>query len=266
MIPDRPKQQHNSIERYLSMAKLKTFAGSEEHEVVTNKEWLAARKRLLVKEKKLSRLRDELNKERRELPWVKVDKEYIFDGPEGKLSLAELFCGKRQLIVYHFMFGPDWKEGCPHCSFWADHYDSVNCHIGQRDTTLAVISRAPLKEIQAFKKRMGWKFTWVSSNQTDFNFDFHVSFTPEQIKSGRIFYNYATIDANIEEREGVSAFYKDRDAIYHTYSGYARGIDLLNTTYNFLDLTAKGRDEHPDHIQAWVRHHDKYKNSSSSGC
>jgi predicted dithiol-disulfide oxidoreductase (DUF899 family) len=240
-------------------AKLKTFARVEEHKVVPQKEWLAARKRLLVKEKKFSKLRDQLNRERRALPWSKVEKEYVFDSPEGKITLAQLFGGKSQLVVYHFMFGPGWKEGCPHCSFWADHYDGANLHLGQRDTTLVVVSRAPLKEIRAFKKRMGWRFRWVSSNQTDFNYDFHVSFTPEQIRSGKLFYNYAISNMDIDEREGVSAFYKDsKGEIYHTYSSYARGIDLLNTTYNFLDLTAKGRDEKPDHAQDWVRYHDKY--------
>jgi predicted dithiol-disulfide oxidoreductase (DUF899 family) len=242
------------------MAKLKTFAGVKEHKVVTQKEWLAARKRLLVMEKKFSKARDQLNKERRALPWVKIGKEYIFNSTEGKLTLAELFGGKSQLVIYHFMFGPGWGEGCEHCSFWADHYDGVNYHLGARDTTLVVVSRAPLKEILPFKKRMGWRFRWVSSNQTDFNFDFHVSFTPEQIKSGKLFYNYGPLKMDIDEREGVSAFYKDsRGDVYHTYSSYARGIDLLNTSYNFLDLTAKGRDENPDHSQDWVRYHDNYK-------
>lgn len=245
------------------MAKLKTIHGLKEYQVVSPNEWLTARKRLLAKEKKFSKLRDQLNRQRRELPWVRVEKEYVFDTPQGRRTLAQLFGGKSQLIVYHFMFGPDWKDGCPHCSFWADHYDSVNHHLGARDTTLVVVSRAPLKEIQPFKKRMGWRFNWVSSNQTDFNFDFNVSFTPEQIRSGKVFYNYANMKMGIDEREGVSAFYRDRRGdIYHTYSAYARGIDLLNTTYNFLDLTAKGRDEHPDHPQDWVRYHDRYKRSS----
>lgn len=241
------------------MAKLKTFAGVKEHKVVTPKEWLAARKRLLLKEKKFSKVRDQLNRERRALPWLNVEKLYVFDSPEGKLTLAELFGAKSQLIVYHFMFGPGWKEGCPHCSFWADHYDSVNFHIGQRDTTFVVISRAPLNEIEPFKKRMGWRFRWVSSNENDFNFDFHVSFTPQELKSGKPFYNYRTVKMDIDEREGVSAFYKDNAGqVYHTYSAYARGIDLMNTTYNFLDLTAKGRDEKPGHAQDWVRYHDRY--------
>jgi predicted dithiol-disulfide oxidoreductase (DUF899 family) len=242
------------------MAKFKTFAGVKEHKVVTQKEWLSARKRLLVKEKKFSRERDRLNEQRRALPWVKVEKEYVFDSPEGKLTLAELFGGKSQLVTYHFMFGPGWGEGCPHCSFWADHFDSVNHHLGQRDTTLVVVSRAPLKEIQPFKKRMGWRFKWVSSHQNDFNFDFHVSFTPEEIRRGELFYNYDTVEMDIDEREGVSTFYKDnRGEVYHTYSSYARGIDLLNPTYNLLDLTAKGRDENPEHPQDWVRYHDQYR-------
>jgi predicted dithiol-disulfide oxidoreductase (DUF899 family) len=191
---------------------------------------------------------------------VKVDKEYIFDGPDGRETLAQLFGDKSQLIVYHFMFGPGWKEGCPHCSFWSDHYDSVNLHLGQRDTALVVISRAPLKEIKPFKKRMGWRFKWLSSNQTDFNFDFNVSFTPEQMKSGVLPYNYTEFKMKIDELQGVSTFYKDKQGyVYHTYSSYARGIDLLNTTYNFLDLTARGRDEHPNSPQDWVRYHDEYR-------
>lgn len=241
------------------MAKITTIDGTKDHKVVSQKEWLAARKRLLVKEKKFSKLRDQLSRQRRDLPWEKVEKEYVFHGPHGKETLADLFAGKQQLIVYHFMFGPGWKEGCPHCSFWADHYDSVGLHLGQRDTTLVVVSRAPLKEIQPFKKRMGWRFKWVSSYQNDFNFDFFVSFTPEQVRSGKLFYNYANLDMDIDEREGVSAFYKDKGGqVFHTYSSYARGIDLLNTTYNFLDLTAKGRDENPDSTQDWVRYHDEY--------
>lgn len=242
------------------MPKIKTVRGIENRKVVSQKEWLAARKNLLVKEKKFSKLRDELSLQRRKLPWVKIEKEYVFDGPDGKVTLAGLFRGKSQLIVYHFMFGPGWKEGCAHCSFWADHYDSANHHLGQRDTTLAVISRAPLKEIEPFKKRMGWRFNWLSSNQTDFNFDFNVSFTPKQIKSGVLPYNYGKFKMKIDELQGVSAFYKDKQGdIYHTYSTYARGIDLLNTTYNFLDLTAKGRDENPDRTQDWVTYKDEYK-------
>ena len=242
------------------MAKLKTFNGVKEHKVVSQKEWLKARKQLLIKEKKFSKARDLMARQRRELPWVKVEKKYAFNGPNGTETLADLFDGKSQLLVYHFMFGPGWGDGCPHCSFWADHYDSVHFHIGQRDTTFVVISRAPLKEIHSFKKRMGWKFKWLSSFGSDFNFDFNVSFTPEQLKTGTAIYNYAPLNMDIDEREGVSAFYKDTQGnVYHTYSSYARGIDLMNTTYNFLDLTAKGRDENPEHSQDWVRYHDKYK-------
>jgi predicted dithiol-disulfide oxidoreductase (DUF899 family) len=249
------------------MPKIKTVNGTENRKVVSPKEWLAARKKLLVKEKKFSKLRDELNLQRRKLPWVKIEKEYVFEGPTGKVALGDLFCGKSQLITYHFMFGPGWGEGCPHCSFWADHYDSVSAHIGQRDTSFVVISRAPLAEIEPFKKRMGWRFKWVSSFNTGFNFDFNVSFTLEQRESGKAIYNYAPLDMDIDEREGVSAFYQDKNGdIYHTYSSYARGIDLMNTTYNFLDLTAKGRDEDPDASQNWVRFHDKYKGAANECC
>jgi predicted dithiol-disulfide oxidoreductase (DUF899 family) len=242
------------------MPKIKTVHGTENRKVVSEKEWISERKKLLLKEKKFSKLRDELNLERRKLPWVKVEKEYVFEGPKGKVSLADLFGGKSQLIVYHFMFGPGWKDGCPHCSFWADHYDSVNLHIGQRDIALIVVSRAPWKEIAPFKKRMGWKFDWVSSGNTSFNFDFGVSFTPEEIKNRTAIYNFAPLNMDIDEREGVSAFYKDKNGdIYRTYSSYARGIDLMNTTYNFVDLTAKGRDEKPGEAQDWVRYHDEYK-------
>ena len=244
------------------MPKIKTVHGIENRKVVSPKAWLAARKKLLVKEKKFLKLRDELNRQRRRLPWVKIEKDYTFDGPAGKVSLAELFGGKGQLVVYHFMFGPGWKEGCPHCSFWADHFDSVNPHLGQRDTTFAVISRAPLAEIKPFKQRMGWQFPWLSSFNTDFNFDLNVSFTPGQIKRGVLPYNYGQFKMKIDELQGVSAFYRDQNGdIYHTYSSYARGIDLMNTTYNFLDLTAKGRNENPDATQDWVRYHDEYKNA-----
>jgi predicted dithiol-disulfide oxidoreductase (DUF899 family) len=241
------------------MPKIKTVRGIENRKVVSQRQWLAARKKLLAKEKKFSKLRDELNLQRRKLPWVKIAKEYVFDGPTGKVTLGDLFNGKSQLILYHFMLGPGWGEGCEHCAFWADHFDSVNIHIGQRDTAFAVVSRAPLPEIEPFKKRMGWQFKWVSSFSTDFNSDFNVSFTPEQIKRGVLPYNYEEFKMKIDELQGVSAFYRDKNGdIYHTYSSYARGIDLMNTTYNFLDLTAKGRDENPEATQDWVRYHDQY--------
>jgi predicted dithiol-disulfide oxidoreductase (DUF899 family) len=245
------------------MPKIKTVRGIQNRKVVSQKEWLVARKRLLAKEKRLSKIRDELNSERRRLPWVKIEKEYVFEGPGGKLKLGDLFDGKSQLLIYHFMFGPGWKEGCPSCSFWADHFDSVNIHIGQRDTSFAVVSRAPVEKIERFKKRLGWQFKWVSSFHSDFNFDFGVSFTPEEVARGVVPYNYEAFAQKIDEKQGLSAFYRDKNGdIYHTYSTYERGIDLMNTTYNFLDLTAKGRDEHDSDAQDWVRHHDKYGGKS----
>ena len=230
--------------------------------VVSAEKWLSARKALLREEKKFFRLHDRLKEKRRALPWVRVEKDYLFDGPNGKETLSELFAGKSQLVVYHFMFDPTEDEGCAHCSFWADHFDSVNHHLGARDTTFAVISRAPRRKLRAFQKRFGWKFKWLSSGGNDFNYDFHASFTPEQIRAGKAMFNYAKVSAEMAEmidREGASTFYRDRDGtIYHTYSTFARGIDLLNTTYNFLDLTAKGRNENPEASQDWVRFHDRY--------
>jgi len=241
------------------MAKLKTFDGTKEHKVVSEKQWIAARKKLLSEEKKFTRQRDQLNAKRRALPWVQMTKQYVFEGPDGKETLADLFGGKSQLVVYHFMFGPGWGDGCPHCSFWADHYDGTVAHLAARDTALVVVSRAPLTEIEPFKKRMGWKFKWVSSHKNDFNFDLHVSFKPREIKRKTAIYNYTRLDMDIDEREGVSAFYRDtKGGVYHTYSAYARGIDMLNSTYHFLDLTAKGRDENPERTQDWVRYHDEY--------
>jgi predicted dithiol-disulfide oxidoreductase (DUF899 family) len=229
------------------------------HPVVSRQQWFAERVALLAKEKEFTRLRDELSRQRRDLPWVKVDKTYTFDTPTGRQTLAELFESKNQLIVYHFMFAPEWDEGCPHCSFWADHYDGMVAHLKQRDVTFVVISRAPLAKIQAFKKRMGWNFKWVSSGQTDFNYDFNASFAPEDVQAGTAFYNYEKTDPGDSDREGISVFYKDESgAVLHTYSCYARGIDMVNTTYQFLDLAPKGRDEEPGNAQDWVLHHDKY--------
>ena len=228
--------------------------------VVSQTEWLAARKEFLAKEKEFTRQRDELSRLRRELPWEKVEKSYVFEGPRGKETLADLFDGRSQLIVYHFMFGPGWKEGCPSCSYLADHFDGPSIHLANRDATLAVISRAPTAEIEAFKKRMGWKFHWVSSFGSDFNYDYHVSFTEEERASGESTYNYTQIKAPIEELPGLSVFYKDPNGdIFHTYSTYSRGLDILVGTYNFLDHAPKGRDEEGlAHTMAWVRHHDKY--------
>jgi predicted dithiol-disulfide oxidoreductase (DUF899 family) len=187
-----------------------------------------------------------------------MEKQYIFDGPDGKESLQDLFGTRNQLLVYHFMFAPEWKQGCAHCSFWADHYDAMGVFLAARDTAFAVISRAPMSMIGPFRKRMGWKFKWVSSGQNDFNYDLMVSFPPEQVESGHIFYNYDDQKREVtSDREGASAFYKHKGAVYHTYSTYARGIDLLNSTYNWLDLTAKGRDE-GDTGQSWVKFHDRY--------
>jgi predicted dithiol-disulfide oxidoreductase (DUF899 family) len=227
--------------------------------VVSSAEWLAARKEFLKKEKEFTRLRDELSRQRRELPWEKIEKNYVFEGASGTLTLADLFDGRSQLVIYHFMLGPGWKEGCPSCSFLADTFDGTTLHLAQRDTTFAAVSRASWPEIEAFKKRMGWKFNWVSSFGNDFNFDFHVSFTNEDMASGKAYYNYQTSGFPKEEGPGASVFYKRRDEIFHTYSTYARGLDTFLQTYNFLDLTPKGRDEDSlSFPMAWVRHHDRY--------
>jgi predicted dithiol-disulfide oxidoreductase (DUF899 family) len=230
------------------------------HRVVSKEEWLVARKAHLEKEKELTRQRDELSRQRRELPWVKVDKNYVFDGPKGKETLADLFEGRSQLIIYHFMFGPGWEEGCPSCSLLSDHIDGALVHLNARDVTLAVVSRAPLPQIEAFKKRMGWRFKWVSSYANDFNYDYHVSFTKEELAKGKVYYNYAWQEFGAEEAPGASVFYKDSSgAVYHTYSEYARGGDILLGAYNYLDLTPKGRDEDGlAFTMAWVRHHDRY--------
>jgi predicted dithiol-disulfide oxidoreductase (DUF899 family) len=237
-----------------------------QHTVVSQDQWLTARKALLAKEKEFTKARDALSAQRRELPWVKVDKNYVFDTAIGKQSLADLFDGRSQLIVYHFMLGPGWKDGCPSCSFLADHFDGAAIHLAQRDVTLVVVSRAPLAEIQAYQKRMGWKFKWVSSFGTDFNHDFHVSFTPEEKANGAV-YNYAKGAIPSEELPGLSAFIKNDGAILHTYSAYARGLDILVGAYNFLDFAPKGRDEDAlPWTMAWVRRHDEYEGASKSCC
>jgi predicted dithiol-disulfide oxidoreductase (DUF899 family) len=229
-----------------------------DHRVVSPDEWLAARKALLTKEKAFTRLRDELSRERRELPWVKVDRPYSFDGPKGKETLAELFDGRSQLVVYHFMFSPDWQAGCKHCSFWADNFDRVVVHLNHRDVTMLAVSRAPYAKLEAYEKRMGWTFKWVSSGETTFNFDYHASFTPQEVatKSGQ--FNFTIQDPHESDREGVSVFYKDAAGnIFHTYSTYARGIDMFNTAYNYLDIVPKGRDE-GGRGPYWVRRRDEY--------
>jgi len=227
--------------------------------VVSRDEWLIARKDLLTREKELTRLRDEVSRHLRELPWVKIDKEYVFDGPDGKETLADLLDGRSQLIVYHFMLGPGWEEGCKSCSYLADHFDGANWHLPHRDVTFVVVSRALLSEIEPFKKRMGWRFKWVSSHGNDFNFDYHVSATGEEKAKGKMYYNYKTQELMSDELPGLSVFYKDENGdVYHTYSTYARGLDILVGAYNFLDLVPKGRDEDPDSTMNWVCHHDRY--------
>ena len=229
-------------------------------EIVSEAEWLVARKDLLAREKEFTRERDALSAARRQLPWVKVEKNYVFEGPNGKESLGELFGNRSQLIVYHFMLGPGWEEGCKSCSYLADHFDGANWHLPHRDAALVVISRAPLSEIQPFQKRMGWRFKWASSHGNDFNFDYHVSATDEEKAKEEMYYNYKTGELMSDELPGLSVFYKDENGdVYHTYSAYARGLDILVGTYNFLDLVPKGRDENPESTMDWVRHHDRYK-------
>jgi predicted dithiol-disulfide oxidoreductase (DUF899 family) len=230
------------------------------HNVVSRDQWIEERKALLVREKELTHQRDALAEQRRALPWVKVEKTYVFDTPGGKKTLAELFDGRSQLVIYHFMFGPEWKEGCPSCSYVSDHIDGALPHLAARDVTVTMVSRAPLAKIQEFKKRMGWRFRWVSSHGTDFNHDFHVSFTKEEMARGKVDYNYALGEFPSAEAPGLSVFYKDDNGdVFHTYSTYARGLDQLVGTYTILDLVPKGRDEDElDFSMAWVRHHDRY--------
>jgi predicted dithiol-disulfide oxidoreductase (DUF899 family) len=230
-----------------------------EHPVVSHAEWLSARTAFLVKEKIFTRLRDELNRQRRELPWESVDPEYIFEGADGKQTLPELFDGRSQLIVYHFMFDPAWDAGCQHCSFWADNFNGIVVHLNQRDVTMIAVSRAPYPKLAAYRKRMGWDFKWVSSSGTNFNFDYGVSFTEEELATKHAVYNFTTVRPGMPEREGVSVFYKDpAGRVFHTYSTYARGIDMLNAAYHYIDLAPKGRDE-GDRNQFWVRRHDEYQ-------
>ena len=237
----------------------------EPHKVVSHDEWIAARKAYLVDEKAFSKTRDALAKKRRELPWEKVDKTYTFEGPDGKETLAELFGGKSQLIIYHFMLGPGWEAGCPSCSLIADHFDGAVIHLAQRDVAFAVVSRAPSQEIETFKRRMGWQFKWVSSLGSDFNFDYQVSLTPQEKASGKVLYNYEIIEQfPSDERPGASVFFKDAAGeVFHTYSTYGRGLDILIGAYNLLDLAPKGRDEASlAWSRAWVRHHDRYERAA----
>ncbi|HXV79998.1 MAG TPA: thioredoxin family protein [Candidatus Binatia bacterium] len=232
----------------------------QSHKIVSREEWLAARKEHLVKEKEFTRLRDQLSQQRRDLPWHRVDKEYIFEGPNGKQNLSELFEGRSQLVVYHFMFHPNWDEGCKSCSFWADNFNGITVHLNHRDVTLLAVSKAPLAKLEAFKKRMGWNFKWVSSFGSDFNRDYQVSFTPEEMDKGQVYYNYTMGRFPEQEAPGISVFYKNDDGnVFHTYSCYSRGLDMLNGAYHYLDLVPKGRDEKAlSYSMAWLRHHDKY--------
>lgn len=231
----------------------------QNHRIVSHEQWIAERVAFMAKEKELTRLRDELSRQRRELPWEKITKPYVFDGPRGKETLAELFEHRSQLVVYHLMFGPAWNEACPSCSFWADNFNGIDIHLAHRDITFLAISRAPLPKLEAYRQRMGWTFKWVSTGESGFNYDFQVSHNPEAARNGTAYYNYGTGVRIGEEMPGVSVFYKDRNGdIYHTYSAYSRGIDLLNGAYNYIDLTPKGRDE-GERIQSWVRRHDQYE-------
>jgi predicted dithiol-disulfide oxidoreductase (DUF899 family) len=242
-------------------------ATTRNHRVVSRDEWLAERKALLANEKELTRLRDQVARERRALPWVRVDKNFVFDTPRGRRTLAELFDGRHQLLVQHFMLAPGWEEGCPSCSYMADHSDGMTVHLAQRDVTLVAVSRAPLAEIERFRRRMGWQFEWVSSFGTDFNYDFRVSFTPEEVARGKIDYNYGEWSMVGAEWPGISAFYKD-DAgeVFHTYSTYGRGVEVMMGTYSMLDLMPKGRDERDvPHKMEWVRHHDRYAAAPADG-
>jgi predicted dithiol-disulfide oxidoreductase (DUF899 family) len=233
----------------------------ENHAVVSKERWLSDRKALLAREKDLLRLHDELAAERRALPWERVDKQYTFIAPEGPRALSDLFDGRRQLIVQHFMFGPGWEQGCPSCSYMADHTDGMNIHLAYRDITFVAVSRASLADIDRFKKRMGWQFKWVSSNGSDFNFDYAVSFSQEDMARGELYYNYGIRQHPAEEAPGVSVFYKnDAGDVFHTYSTFGRGVEVMMGAYRMMDLTPKGRDERDvPYKMEWVRHHDRYE-------
>jgi predicted dithiol-disulfide oxidoreductase (DUF899 family) len=234
--------------------------------VVSEDQWRAARLELLCEEKKLLRLQDELAARRRRLPRVKTTKPYAFAGPSGPVTLADLFAGRSQLVVQHFMLGSGWEEGCKSCSFMMDHFNAAAVHLSARDVAFAAISRAPLDEILPFKKRMGWNVDWVSSHDTDFNFDYHVSFTPEELADGKVYYNYGPSEFPYEEAPGVSVFARDADgAIYHTYSTYGRGVEFIMGAYHILDLVPKGRDEDGlAYGMEWVRHHDRYARTAAA--
>ena len=238
------------------------------HKTVSREEWLEARRALLAKEKEVLKAKDALRRETRDLPWVKVDKEYVFEGPNGKETLSDLFAGRSQLVVRHFMLGPGWKEGCVGCSFGADQTDGSVVHLINHDVMFVTVSRAPYPEIAAYHKRMGWTFKWVSSFGSDFNFDYHVSFTEEDEKRGKAFYNFADMDYMGEEMPGTSVFFKNEAGeIFHTYSAFARGSELIGGVYGILDVTPKGRNEPPGgNLTAWVRRHDEYAEKPGDSC
>ena len=231
------------------------------HNVVSREEWLTARKQHLAKEKEFTQLRDQLSQQRRDLPWVKVEKEYLFEGPDGEQTLPDLFDGCGQLIIYHFMYGPGWKEACPSCSFRADNFNGIDIHLKHRDINLIAVSKASLETLQAYKKRMGWSFNWVSSFGSDFNHDYPVSFMPDEMEQGEMFYNFGITKFPSEEAPGISVFYKNpQGEVFHNYSCYARGLDMLNGTCHYMDLAPKGRDEDDlPFTMAWLRRHDQYE-------
>jgi predicted dithiol-disulfide oxidoreductase (DUF899 family) len=231
-----------------------------QNQIASHEKWLKARLELLAAEKEFTRQRDALTRRRMAMPWERVEKFYQFEGPSGTLSLADLFDGRSQLIVYHFMFAPDWEEGCKSCSFWADNFNGILIHLTHRDVTFTAVSRAPFAKIDAYKKRMGWSFPWVSSHGSDFNFDYHVSFTPEEIAAAKAYYNYEVRPVDVSDEQGISVFCKNEGGdVFHTYSCHGRGIDMVNCAYQFLDLVPKGRDEGGFKFpMEWVRRHDQY--------
>ncbi|WP_298370423.1 thioredoxin family protein [uncultured Bradyrhizobium sp.] len=233
----------------------------QQHKIVSRDEWIAARKALMTREKELTRAREALSQERRELPWVKVDKDYVFDGPDGKVTLGDLFKGRPQLVVQHVMFAPEWDAACKSCSFWVDGFDRMVPHLAARDTTMVAISLAPLAKLEAFKQRMGWTFDWVSSGANDFNYDYGVSFTQGQIDAGDAKYNYGTTPLYGPELPGISVFFRDeKGSVFHTYSTFARGLDMMNAAYHYLDLTPLGRHEEGlPYPMDWVRLRDQYQ-------
>ena len=237
------------------------------HKIVSHSQWVTARKKHMAKEKEFTRLRDQLSRERRELPWELVAKDYTLEGERGSVALHDMFDGRNQLVIYHAMFNPPtagphttWTSdaACYACSWWMDNFNGITVHLNHRDITMVAVSRAEYPAIATYQKRMGWSFPWYSSAGTDFNFDYHVSFTPAEMEAGQAEYNYQTIPVSMSELPGISVFLKDDGKIYHTYSTYTRGLDMLNLAYHYMDLTPKGRDEGPDGLNGWLRRHDEY--------